>query len=113
MSTISQEVASTILNQLTQTKVGIHRLSMMIGAHTFSHGKDDEGRMYVSFRWKLRGSKNKSNYCKIILEKTDTYLMEFYSLRGFNSNLKSDIGYIHNDQLKSIFEHETGFALSL
>lgn len=113
MSTANQEISTTILNQLTQSRNGSSRLGVMIGAHTFLYGVDDEGRVYVTFKWKMRGSKNKSNYCKIILEKTDTYLMEFYSIRGLKCTIKSEIGYVYCDQLKSVFEHETGFALSL
>lgn len=110
---MSIDKANIIFNQLTNSNNGTIRLGIMIGAHTFIQHTDDDGNFYVSFKWKMKGSKNKSNYCKIILLPNDLYLMEFYSIRGLKCTKKSDIGYLYNDQLKSMFEHETNFALSL
>jgi hypothetical protein len=101
----NERIARTIIEQMG----GFNKLGAMIAlSHTLIL---DSG---VSFRFK--GSR-KANYCKIILEATDLYTVEFYKVRelinvSVNEPLKSITG-VYNDMLKPIFEETTGLYLSL
>jgi hypothetical protein len=98
------EVAETIIQQLGHST---RRLGVMIGAHTFV--ASDVG---VSFKFKAR-AKNGANYCRVTLKPSDTYKVEFVSLRGVKVNIKGEFSDIYNDQLTRLFERETGLYLSL
>jgi hypothetical protein len=96
-----KQIAETILDQL-----GGH-IKAMIGAYNvFSHA---EGAL--SFRFKCRAS-NSSNYCKVSLV-GDTYTVEFKSVRGTSIKDKGKFEDMYNDQLKSLFENETGLCLTM
>lgn len=96
-------IAQTILDQLG----GSRRLSMMIGAHTFT-----DGGSALTFKFKAR-AKNGANCCRIILSADDTYRVEFISLRGVKVNTKGDFEMVYADGLKQLFENQTGLYLSL
>jgi hypothetical protein len=98
-------VASTILKQLCHGPVG--RLVAMIGAHTFVAGAYN-----VAFRFKAR-AKNGSNCVKITLGASDTYRVEFVSLRGVKATVKAEFSDVYAEDLKPMFERETGLYLSL
>lgn len=99
-------VAVTILEQLTQSKNPMNRLSVMTGAGNFaSHG--DEG---VSFKFK--GSR-KANFCKVILNSMDTYTVTFGKIRKYELTKVQTFEGVYNDALKDLFEDVTGLYLSL
>lgn len=96
-----KQIAETILEQL-----GGH-LKAMIGAYNvFSH---EEGAL--SFRFKCRAS-NSANHCKVTLV-NDLYTVVFTSIRGTSVRVKGTFEGIYNDQLKSLFERETGLCLTM
>jgi hypothetical protein len=101
--------ATEILNQLTQCDNGMHRLGVMISAKYFSQDKEAK---HVSFRWSAKAA-NKANYCKITLNNSDTYDVEFGYIRGMNYTVRSEISGLYADQLKDYFEGETENYLSL
>jgi len=88
---------------------GSHRLGAMIGAHSFVYV--DAGDALI-FRWKAR-AKNKANSVKMTLEPSDTYRVEFWSIRGTTIKQVGDFDGIYADQLKPLFETQTGLYLSL
>lgn len=98
--------ASTGIQQLGHSA---SRLSMMIGAKNFV--KSDEER-WVSFRFTAK-SKNKSNYFKMTLNGMDLYDITFGSIRGDKYTIKGEFSNCYVEDLKTIFESETGLYLSL
>lgn len=100
----SMEVAETIARQLGG---GVGRLSATIGAHSFSGGRDS-----LQFRFRAR-ARNGSNSVRIVLEPSDTYRVEFWSIRGASAKLKKAFDDVYADSLRGLFENETGLYLSL
>lgn len=103
-----RECANTILSQLTGASNGAARLVAMIGAWAVTFGNDDD----VSFRFKAR-AQNGANMCRIKLDPSNTYTVEFISFRGSQRTLKGIFKDVYNDSLKELFEHETGLRLNL
>lgn len=99
----SMEVAETILAQLG----GAGRLRAMIGAKDFSGGAN-----VLTFRWAAR-AKNGANSIRIKLEPSDTYKVEFYSVRGASVKLKGSVDDIYADGLIDLFERQTGLYLRM
>jgi len=97
------EVANTILAQMG----GTGRLSAMLGASSF-FGTEDT----ASFRFKAR-ARNKSNMVKVRLDPSDTYTVEFWTVRGGKATKRSAHSDIYADGLKTLFTDETGLYLSL
>lgn len=85
------------------------RLGVMIGAKTFI--KSDE-EQWVSFRFTAK-AKNKANYMKIKLNGLDLYDITFGSIRGMNYTIKGEFNNCYAEDLKKLFETETGLYLSL
>jgi plasmid replication initiation protein len=98
--------ANLAINQLGYSS---HRLNVMIGAKNFVQSREDN---YVSFRFTCK-AKNKANYCKITLNPSDTYILEFGYIRGLNYTIRSVNELVYCDQLTRIFETETGLNLSI
>jgi hypothetical protein len=98
------DIADTIVRQLGRST---GNLSMMLGAHGFIAGENS-----LTFRFKAR-AKNGSNCIRITLEPTDTYKVEFLSVRGTKVTPKGDFSDVYADSLKRVFEGETGLYLSL
>jgi hypothetical protein len=98
------EIATTIAQQLGG---GTRRLGAMIGAHGFTAGDSS-----LSFRFKAK-AKNGSNAMRIVLEPSDTYRVEFLSIRGTSVKSKGVFEDVYAEDLKRIFEGETGLYLSL
>lgn len=94
-----EDVANIILKQMG----GFGRLKMMIGAKNFS--KTDNS---VTFQWPSK-QRSTGNALKVTLKGDDTYDMEFFN--GPKSVKKYD--GVYNDQLKSIFEKQTGLYLTM
>jgi hypothetical protein len=97
-----RQIAETIIDQL-----GGH-LTPMIGAYNMFHHAEGA----LSFRFKAR-SKNSANYCKVTLDPSDTYTMVFMSVRGTKLTVKGTFEGLYSDQLRSVFEGETGLQLTL
>jgi hypothetical protein len=98
------------LQQLTLSNNPIGRLRTMIGADSFT--KEGEESSWVAFKFKAK-AKNKANYIKITLNPMDTYDLEFCNIRGMKVNWLEPITNVYCDQLKEVFEIETGLYLSL
>ena len=106
---MNYEMATTTLNQLTNSNNGGNRLVAMIGAKNFMRSEKD---YTVGFRFAAK-AKNKANYCRIKLNSSDLYDIEFISIRGVNVKTISTHNDLYADMLKSVFEAETGLYLSL
>jgi hypothetical protein len=94
-----EDVAATILKQMG----GFGRLKAMIGAKNFSKTADS-----LTFQWPSK-QRSTGNALKVTLKGDDTYDMEFFN--GPKSVKKYD--GVYNDQLKSIFEKQTGLYLTM
>jgi len=97
-------VATEILNQMG----GSRMLGLMLGAYGFVG--DDNSLMFA-----FKGSR-KANKCRVILDyATDTYRFELWKFKKHTgeSILVSEFDDVYCDQLRSIFESETGLYLSL
>lgn len=95
-------IARTIQQQLG------NRALFMLGAHNLLDCGDG-----LSFRFK---GYRKANYCKITLDPTDTYTVEFWKLgRAVTTDPKlvSKTAGIYCDQLHTLIETETGLYTSL
>jgi hypothetical protein len=101
--------ATTTFNQLTQSENGVNRLVSMIGAKHLSFSEKDS---HVSFKF-MRGAKNKANYLKIMLTPADTYTLEFGKIHGLKYRVIETLAGVYAEDLKRIFESETGLYLSL
>lgn len=106
---MNNEMATTALNQLTNSNNGTSRLSAMIGAKNFAR---DEKNYTIDFKFAAK-AKNKANYCRIKLNASDLYDMEFINIRGVNVKTVGTHSGLYADMLKSTFETETGLYLSL
>lgn len=98
-------VPEIILQQLSGGRSG--RLVAMIGAHSFNAGDRT-----LTFKYKAR-ARNGSNCCRIRLDATDTYEVEFLSVRSGQVRPKSQHDGIYADMLTGLFERETGLYLRL
>ena len=96
-----KQIALNIGNQLG----GLGRLKAMTGATNFVAHEDG-----LSFKFK--GCKH-SNYCKVTLDPSDTYSVEFGKIRKFNYTAKDTMSGIYNDMLMDTFEDYTGLYLTL
>lgn len=97
-----KHIAETILSQLGG------KVNAMIGMKDGVYGDN-----FLQFGWKVRGARNKANKVRITLEPSDTYTVEFFSIRGVNVSPKGTFSDVYCDQLKALFERETGLCLSL
>lgn len=96
-------VANTILAQLG----GAGRLTAMIGAHSFS-GEEDRLRFKIKAR-ALQGIK----CINIVYLPSDTYRVEFWSVRGVNVSKVAEHADIYADGLIPLIEEVTGLAVRL
>ena len=99
-----KQIANETINQMG----GFSKLAAMVGAHNFVY--DNDGM--VKFSFKMCG---KTNMIKIELSSDDLYDVSFYKFSRKNAtcDLVAEHNGIYNDQLRSIFERETGLYLSL
>ena len=97
------QIAQTILEQL-----GGNRFVAMTGARDLVAGSN-------SLQFSIgRGATNKANKVRVTLETSDTYMIEFWSLRGLN--LKScgrPVRSIYADRLQAVFTEQTGLDTHL
>jgi hypothetical protein len=97
-SILTEWSASEVLKQL-----GGNKFIAMTGAKNFV--KDDSTK---TIYFKIGRAKNGINYVRITLKGSDTYTMEFISLRGGNLKIVKEVNGVYNDQLQSIFTQYTG-----
>lgn len=103
-----QQVANTIAQQFG----GTGRLKAMLGAKNFSSHRDGLGALSFKFPSPHKGP----NYCKITLDRNDTYSVEFGRIRGgkkLTYTIVKTFKGVYFDQLKEIFEKTTGLYISL
>lgn len=98
---MTKEQAQIALDQMG----GQGKLKAMIGMSNVVYG--DHG---VSFKFKMS---QKYNYCSIQLTAMDEYEMTLSKALGVDQKNIKEINGLYCDQLKSVFEAETGLYLSL
>lgn len=98
------DIAETTIKQLG----GYNRLRVMISADMFIY--DREGTL----QFKFKGSR-RVNTVEIKLQPNDTYTMTFYKVTNHGLNMREVKRFddVYCEQLREIFEHETGLYLSL
>lgn len=100
-------IADVILGQLTRSPNGGTKLKAMIGAHSVVFGDE-----MVQFKWRSR-ARNGANTAVIQLEETNLYSVEFWSIHRGAAEKIARFDDVHADDLKRLFERETGLAVSL
>lgn len=95
-------VANTIVQQIG----GVRRLSLMVGASDFV---GDENSVQFGFK-----GCRKANKCRVVLEPSDTYRVEFWKYNGRTYEMAkvSEFDDIYCDMLTALFEEQTGLYLS-
>lgn len=97
-------VSRTILHQL-----GGRMFLAMTGAKNCIGGDN-----HLTFTLPSNGfCRNQINACRVTLMPSDTYRVEFLSVRGFKVRTVSDHDDIYAENLRELFGRETGLALSL
>lgn len=97
-------IANTILQQL-----GGNKFIAMTGAKGLAGGSN-------SLQFHFPKGANKANICRITLQTSDTYMVEFwnYSARTLTTkNIGAPVRDIYADQLRDVFTQHTGLATSL
>jgi hypothetical protein len=95
-------VAETILQQL-----GGNKMIAMTGAHSLVAGQD-------SLQFKIKANAKDRINCLIIrLDSSDTYTVEFHSIRGTSFKLVDSQDMVYAEDLKRMIEGRTGLYLSL
>jgi hypothetical protein len=94
-------VAQTILAQLG----GAGRLAMMCGCKGFL-GDDN------SVQFKVGSNPKKVTACRVVLDASDTYTVEFYAGRGLNIRKVSECSDVYADSFRAMFESKTGMYLT-
>lgn len=95
-------IGMTIFEQMG----GLGRLRMMIGARRFTTHPDG-----ASFRWPSK-QPSRGNHLKVTLRGDDTYDMEFATVNVRGKKVRKTHSGIYCDQLKPLFEAQTGLYLS-
>lgn len=106
----SGAVGATILQQLTHTErqgPAVATLQRFIGAKEIIITGE-----YAEFRWAAR-AKNGANAIKIVLTPLDVYEVTFLSKRAGKVTVKGEFSNVYAENLKGLFEHQTGLYLSL
>jgi len=95
------QVAETILAQL-----GGNRFIAMTGAKDFLGDAS-------ALHFRIPRNRTKANRVTITLQADDTYSIEWFSVRGFDKIVKRSFDGIYADQLRRLWESETGLLTSL
>lgn len=96
-------IAQTIIKQL-----GGDRFCAITGASGFVDL--DDGLM---FSLPQRLCKNKANEVRVTLNDSDTYSVEFFSLRGVKVKPISDHSMVYAEALSTVISEETGLVVCL
>ena len=96
-------IAKTIFEQL-----GANRFVAMTGAKNFCQG-------FNSLQFDIgRGAKNKANKVRITLQTSDTYMIEFFYVRGVVCKTCGEAERnVYADQLQAVFTAATGLDTHL
>jgi hypothetical protein len=95
-------IAQTILQQL-----GGNKFIAMTGARDLAAGSN-------SLQFHFAKGANKANICRVTLETTDTYMVQFFNRRAFDVRNVGDVKRgIYADQLQELFTAETGLLTRL
>lgn len=97
----NKQVAETILSQL-----GGNRFIAMTGASSFSYGD-------ACLNFRIGSNPKKVKAVRITLEPSDTYKMEFLTIRKFEVKTLSEVSGIYCDMLQEIFTNHTGLYTKL
>ena len=88
-------------------QMGGNKFVAMTGAKNFCQGSN-------SLQFDIgRGAKNKANKVRVTLQTSDTYTVEFFSLRNLNCKRVGHFTDVYNNQLQTLFTAETGFDTHL
>ena len=99
---------TTALEQLTGSKNPVRMLQVLIGAKSNVHGENNVYIKHMSSKGELRRA---AAVTQVVYDvPSDTYTIKFSTTRG---NLIAEFNGVYNDQLKSLFERQTGLYLSL
>ena len=102
MNTNQLVVAETILSQMG----GKRALAVLCGCKDFA---GDE----ASVQFKVGSNGKKVTACRVVLDASDTYTVEFFAGRGAHMRKVYDCSDVYADSLRGIFEAQTGMYLSL
>ena len=110
------------LSQLCLAENPLNRLKVMIGARDFIHSN---GGRTIEFKFSAKANEG-INFCRITLNHSDLYDMEFIKIHRQPSLKRSIAGAkqkdpttieeyqdVYADRLKDLFEETTGLYLSL
>lgn len=95
-------ISTAIFEQL-----GAGRFCSMTGAKNFVEGSNmlqfDIGR----------GAKNKANKVRVTLQTSDTYIVEFFYVRGVTCKDCGAVRDVYGDKLQEVFTEQTGLDTKL
>jgi hypothetical protein len=98
----SMQIAETIIKQLGGREfialTGSKQLVALASGVQFSIGT---------------GAKDGINKCRITLDPSDTYTVEFFRFNGIEAKTISIHDDVYNDSLQDVFERATGFYVTL
>jgi hypothetical protein len=100
---MNQEIAQTIVSQL-----GGNRFLAMTGARDLV-AIERGVQFWLPSNFALDGI----NQVVVVLEESDTYAVTFYKRRGLNLKEVARHELVYAEQLRALFESQTGLALSL
>jgi hypothetical protein len=101
-----QKEASEVTNTIIEQMGGAGRLQMMLGRRPSVVDSKT-----VGISWPSR-QRSRGNYLEIAYnEGMDTYKMTFYNNSAAGSKVVKVLNDVYWDQLKSIFENQTGWVL--
>jgi hypothetical protein len=96
------------VGQIILRQLGGNRFITMTGAKNFLTGGKD-----LTFRIPGNITKNGVNVVKIVLDPSDTYTVTFSKLRGIKLTPVSTHEDVYCDNLRDVFETNTGLRTSL
>lgn len=100
MTTTTQTIAETILNQL-----GGNRFTAMTGSSQFFAIEN-------GLQFKVARNASGANKCRITLA-GDLYTVTFYAIRGIACRVVNETEMVYADSLRALFTKVTGFDTSL
>jgi len=106
---LSKEDLNTVV-QTIYSQIGGGRFKVMTGAKDFTAHNEQCGGL--SFKLP-RFSGIKINHVKIVLNGSDLYDITFGRIHGNNFSVISEHKDVYNDDLRPLFESETGLRTSL
>lgn len=101
------EIIACQLTGFENANRAYRRLISSCGAKYISY--DGSNDNYLQFR--IGRNASKCNLVKIILDVSDTYTMQFISIRGDSVKIKEEFNFVFFDQLQPIFEKTTGMHI--